>query len=277
MGSLLTVRSRGTLADKPPVAPVFNHVLFSQVESSTSVNRSDQKTPMVWMPPHLWHRGFAQALQSAPILLISIGMLIPGCRKSNEAAVADLEKAIRRGDAAQVERSLDAAPSLVGVELASGKRPLHVAAATGHVPVIELLIARGADIEAPDARQRTPLLHAATHRRSSAAKCLLDHGAELTSRDVDGHTALHIAVQDDHASTVALLIQHGADVNTTLKQGTTPLHSALLLGFEDIAALLLEAGADTGKKTIDGHTPLSIARSEARQDLVDLLLKHGAK
>jgi len=244
-------------------------------ESGTIADGHETRRPL--MIAYIRPRRIAPSLQAIPVLLFSIGIQIAGCRKSNEIAAADLEKAVRRGDVTQVEKILKDAPELLAERYDSRTTLLHVAAATGHLPVIELLIARGADIEASDARRRTPLLYAATHRRSSAARCLLDHGAKLTARDVDEHTALHIAVQDDHAATVALLIQHGANVNATLKQGTTPLHSAHLLGFEDVAAVLLEGGADTETKTIDGQTPLSIARAKARQDLVDLLIKHGAR
>ncbi len=226
---------------------------------------------------HIRKRRIAPALQAVPVLLFSIGLLIPGCRKSNEITAADLEKAVRLGNVAQVERILKDAPELLAERYDSGTTLLHVAAATGQVPVIELLIAKDADIEALDARSRTPLLHAATCRRSSAARCLLGHGANVLHKDVDGHTALHRAAASDRATTVALLIKHGADVNTKLQHGTTPLHSALLLGFEDVAALLLEAGADPAARADDGTTPLAIARSKARRDLIDLLLKHGAK
>ena len=229
------------------------------------------------MIAHIRQRRVALLCRPAATLLLFIGLLIPGCRKSNEITAADLEKAVRHGDATRVERILNDAPDLLTERCDAGTTFLHVAAATGHIPVIELLIAKDAEIEALDARSRTPLLHAATHRRSSAAKCLLGHGADVLYKDLDGRTALHIAAENDRAATVALLIEHGADVNTRLPHGTTPLHSALLLGFEDIAALMLEAGADPAASTDDGHTPLEIARSKARQDLVDLLLKHGAK
>jgi len=219
----------------------------------------------------------AGAVRSIPVLLFSIGLLVPGCHKSNEMAAADLEKAVRRGDVAQVERMLTDAPKLLAERYDSGTTLLHVAAAAGQVPVIELLIAKDADIEALDARSRPPLLYAATCRRSSAARCLLGHGANILHKDVDGHTALHRAAESDRAKTVALLIKHGAEVNTKLQHGTTPLHSALLLGFEDVAALLLEAGADPSARADDGTTPLAIARSKARRDLIDLLLKHRAK
>ncbi|MFM2090813.1 MAG: hypothetical protein RLZZ127_1302 [Planctomycetota bacterium] len=57
-----------------------------------------------------------------------------------------------------------------------GERPLHRAAAYGSLAVIELLLARGADPAATDARGETPLTWASRHLRPDAILRRLCHG-----------------------------------------------------------------------------------------------------
>ena len=66
-------------------------------------------------------------------------------------------------------------------------------AAIGDVEKVKELLA---NVDSPDVRGHynvTPLHAAANHNSTKAAKLLLEHGAEIEARDVHNHTPLHTA------------------------------------------------------------------------------------
>lgn len=75
----------------------------------------------------------------------------------------------------------------------NGPTPLHVAAQIDGVPVMQIMINKGARIDERDMLGQTPLHAAASHGRKKAAICLLDHMAEINAVDNDGFTPLMFA------------------------------------------------------------------------------------
>ncbi|MGK7377601.1 ankyrin repeat domain-containing protein [Planococcus sp. 1R117A] len=85
----------------------------------------------------------------------------------------------------------------------------------GHLDVIQLLLAHGADVNAKDDSGMTPLYQAAADGNTEIVAYLLDHGAEIDSAANDGVTPLIIAscyFYSDQFETVKLLVQRGADI-----------------------------------------------------------------
>jgi len=92
-----------------------------------------------------------------------------------------------------------------------GNVALHVVSSRDNVPLIELLIRRGAN---------------------------------LTIQDIYGNTALHYAVDKERTNAMDVLIRRGAQVNVPDFRGNSPLHSACATGNIDSVRLLLKNGAD---------------------------------
>lgn len=81
--------------------------------------------------------------------------------------------------------------------------------------VAELLLARGAEVEARDEQGRTPLMRAADGGTVGLVEVLLKAGASIEKKDVDGMTALHFAAangSDDALQIGLLLLNAGADM-----------------------------------------------------------------
>ncbi|XP_055446987.1 myotrophin isoform X2 [Bubalus kerabau] len=73
--------------------------------------------------------------------------------------------------------------------LEGGRKPLHYAADCGQLEILEFLLLKGADINAPDKHHITPLLSAVYEGHVSCVKLLLSKGADKTVKGPDGLTA----------------------------------------------------------------------------------------
>lgn len=184
-----------------------------------------------------------------------------------------------------------------------GMTPLHWAAIEEAQGVAEVLVAHGADVNAVDNWNMTPL-HMAAARNTSAGlvALLLDHGANGTALDQWGETPLHFAASRDQPEVVALLLAHGADPDAKDQSGETPLeragcengnrllmcvnkeslqkkdalYAAVWSDSEAAVLILLARGADVNMRYRKGATPLHNAAALGYQKIVEILLAHGA-
>jgi len=142
-------------------------------------------------------------------------------RRIREALLAagareDIFCAVRAGDGAKVAALLDAQPELINALSPDiGMPPLSVAARSGRYEVAKSLIERGANINASNDKQNTPLWFACqssarAEDRIAVAKVLLEAGANIYQRCEDGSTALHFAAWRGPAIMVEFLLTHGA-------------------------------------------------------------------
>jgi ankyrin repeat protein len=129
--------------------------------------------------------------------------------------------------------------------------------------VVQLLLSRGADVNARDKDQATPLLSASFHLRSKVAKELLQNGADVSAVDIHGRNALHLISQNpnpdkgDYEGSLGIsLLERGVNMNGRDNEDRTPLHFACYHGQIDVAEALLDCGAQANAADIQGHTPL---------------------
>jgi uncharacterized protein len=139
----------------------------------------------------------------------------------------------------------------------SGAPPLLACAQRGAVPAVQMLIARGADVNAKDSwRGQTPLMWAAAENHSDLIEVLLAAGAAVDARSTGNFTALMFAVRQDAREAVRLLVAAGADVNLTGPNGQDVLRLAITNRHYTLAATLLDAGARPKVRDKQGRTPL---------------------
>ncbi len=149
---------------------------------------------------------------------------------------------IEMGDFAQAKAWLDRGldPDFVGDRIGTG---LMIAAWEGNLPMMELFVSRGADVNKTNNVGEQAILHAAWKGRLEAVKWLLDHGAKL-ERAPREWTPLHYAAFSGHTEVVDLLVGRGADINARSTNGSTPLMMAVYEGREAMVSQLLHLGAD---------------------------------
>ena len=153
-----------------------------------------------------------------------------------------------------------------------------MAAWAGDEQTLDLLIKRGARIDAPDGDFGQTALHqCALVGEAAACARLLDRGAAIDPiSGRSGTTPLYDAVMLEETEVVALLIDRGADVNhPDVIFGFGPLHAAVMNGYTELTRMLIEAGADINAPNHTGVRALHIAATMEHRDLVELLVEHG--
>ncbi len=131
-------------------------------------------------------------------------------------------------------------PGLVSAYSHDGWMPLHLACFFGQPDVVEVLIARGADVRAQSKNpmQNTPLHAAAAGRSKDVVRALLEHGADVNARQHGGWTALHAASQNGDVEMVRLLIAGGADVQARAENQQNALDLALTKAHQAVVEVL---------------------------------------
>lgn len=148
-------------------------------------------------------------------------------------------------------------------------------------------------LERVNEQERTPLLVAASRKKTHAAVWLLAHGADPGARTKTGKTVLHYAAQQGDAELIRAVTSHpayameGENWNAPDRQGNTPLRLAVQAGHLDAAGALCEAGTVTARIHYDGksrkiagweftNTALCDALEKRDIPMVTLLLNNGA-
>ena len=146
----------------------------------------------------------------------------------NRGAELNIWAAAAMGDRAVLERELATDPALIAQYSSDGWTPLHLAAFFGHKELAEVLLERGADVQARSANTMCnfPLHAAAAGQHTEVVALLLSNGAEVDGRQVGGHTALHSAAANGDESTIRLLLAHEAKRDAQNEEGKTPMDMA---------------------------------------------------
>ena len=147
-----------------------------------------------------------------------------------------------------------------------------------NLDVVKTWLDKGGDPNALIISSRGPiLLLAAWYGRGSIIDLLLSRGADIDATDADGRTAVYEMLNHwtRHGSLPALrvLLSHGADVNLarihnpgSVLHGMSPLMLAASAGGPDMARLLLRAGADPEHRDGVNCTAEEIYRSTPRSE-----------
>ncbi|MFC4637436.1 ankyrin repeat domain-containing protein [Deinococcus hohokamensis] len=161
-------------------------------------------------------------------------------------APLNIYEAAAAGETAQVEALLETQPDLLHTFSPDGFSPLGLAAFFGHDEVAELLLARGADVNAVsrNAMAVQPLHSAVAGDHARLAQALVRAGAQVNAAQHGGFTALMSAAQNGNSALVAFLLSVGADPAARTAEGQDALALALESGHEAAAAQLRAAAAE---------------------------------
>ncbi|CAI9096506.1 OLC1v1032671C5 [Oldenlandia corymbosa var. corymbosa] len=133
-----------------------------------------------------------------------------------------------------------------------GWGPLHSAASSGNLEIVEVLLDTGADVNLKNNGGRTAIHYAASKGWLKIAELLVSHGAKLNAKDKVGCTALHRAASIGNSELCEYLIEEGAEVDEVDRAGQTPLMNAVICGNKEVALLLIRHGANVDIEDKEG-------------------------
>ncbi|MBN3303615.1 death-associated protein kinase 1 isoform X2 [Amia ocellicauda] len=157
-----------------------------------------------------------------------------------------------------------------------GTPPLLIAAGCGNVQILELLIKKGAEIQAHDKSGANAMFYAARNGHVGTLKFLNEKKCLLDVQDKSGETALHVAARYGNVDVVQYLCDIQANLDLRDKEQETPLHCAAWHGYYPVAKALCKAHCNVNVQNREGESPLLTASARGYRDIVECLVEHGA-
>jgi ankyrin repeat protein len=149
------------------------------------------------------------------LIPIIIGLVVVGCGPE-----PSIHEAAAGGNIKRVKQHLVEGVD-VNAKFKDGWTPLHMAAEEGHREIVDLLIAKGADINATAGAGAgvgwTPLHEAAEEGHKKVVGLLILKGADINVKNGDGRTPLDLAIKHKNAEIADILRKHGGKKSGELK------------------------------------------------------------
>ncbi|XP_056159613.1 uncharacterized protein LOC115675350 isoform X2 [Syzygium oleosum] len=134
----------------------------------------------------------------------------------------DLSIAVQDGDVDALRLALDNLNGSIDEPVEDGDTALHLACLYGHLPCVQLLLERGACLEAKDEDGAIPLHDACAGGYVDIVQFLLNRARNrecvkrmLETNDDEGDTPLHHAARGEHVDIIRILLATGADPTKT--------------------------------------------------------------
>ena len=145
---------------------------------------------------------------------------------------------------------------------------LHMAVLFGHYNVVDVL-ATPKMIESTNENWYTPLIMAAKMNRQDILELLVNRGANVNATSKSGNCALYAAVNNGNVNMARYLLDHGAKVRRSL-------FIAVDNGNLEMCKLLIERGADVNTRDARSYNVLMIASGKGDLEILKLLVHSGA-
>lgn len=186
----------------------------------------------------------------------------------------DIFKACTSNEWQSLLEILESDNTLINSKNKFSETPLHIAAKSGSIECVKILIEKGATINSKDIMGCSPL-HVALEKpgNSICIKILLDNGINIHTVELYGLSPIHIAV--GHPEYIDILVKHGADINAKNIYDDTPLHRAATFTFYKSIYTLLDYGADWTLTNYKNETFLEYMSKEYRETFEKYISDRG--
>ena len=150
---------------------------------------------------------------------------------------------------------------------------LSVASNNGRFDAVQILLRAGAD---PSPLQWTPLMHAIALGSLTDVQVQLDSGADVTAGDFWNRTPWLLGLQVGDVQKAKLLLAAGSNRNDRGRCGKTPLMYPIINGHVEMLKWLLSEGFDPNDVDDFQTTPLMEAAENGANECAKILIDGGA-
>ena len=222
--------------------------------------------------------------KDAAIRVPLLAALLLACTLAARAAGMDEElfAAVEKGSAGRIAELLKKGAD-VNAQDARGRTPVMAATYARQALAVEALLKAGADVNRRDAMLNNPFLYAGAEGMLEILKLAHAAGADPRITNRFGGTALIPAAERGHVEVVRWLLENTrVEVNHVNRLGWTALMEAIVLSdggprHQEIVGTLIRHGADVNIPDRDGRTPLHHARARGFARIQALLEAAGAR
>lgn len=145
--------------------------------------------------------------------------------------------------------------------------------AMNHRNLVDLFLSAKTDINAVDAKGRTPLLNSVIVKDRYVAERLLKNGARADLADNQGITPLMLASAQGNQELVRSLLEHSSPVDAVDQAGRSALHYALAAKRTDVADQLLNAKSSVDLKDEQGRDALAMSAETRNWAIIKKILE----
>ncbi|XP_014675805.1 PREDICTED: integrin-linked protein kinase-like [Priapulus caudatus] len=131
------------------------------------------------------------------------------------------------------------------------------------------------DLNQGDHHGFSPLHWASREGRTNIVDMLILRGARINATNMGDDTALHLASSHGHREIMLMLLNNKADINAINEHGNTPLHYACFWGQDQVAEDLVANGSLVSLQNKYGETPLDKSRYPLAKRLQDKATQMG--
>ena len=141
-----------------------------------------------------------------------------------------LHEAVYQADMNRTRSIVEGGSCNIDAASKAGISPLHIAVKTRNLPMVEYLLAHGADVDAQDNNGYTPLAYAIGQHRLEIVRSLIRHHADINLANDAGITPLQQAAYGNDFDIVDLLLENGADPELLNEKGLNACELAYIKG-----------------------------------------------
>ncbi|MGH0122561.1 UNVERIFIED_CONTAM: hypothetical protein FKN15_038111 [Acipenser sinensis] len=209
-----------------------------------------------------------------------------------------LHRAAERGHAQAVKVLLEAGANIYATDKKS-KTPFHLAAQNNHLSIVtmlvqeetrnyknqknflhlvalkdesslaQILLKKGAPVDAKDEKKKTSLFHAVSLGFEKTVKVLLEAGAQIDSSVIDA------AFNSNNQLVFGLILQHAEDLSPDTR--VSALFKAVQRDLHGIIAALIDKGTDVNARNDMQYTPLLLAAEMGKLEAIKVLVSRQAR
>ncbi|KAJ8668409.1 hypothetical protein QAD02_010072 [Eretmocerus hayati] len=192
---------------------------------------------------------------------------------------ARLEQAVRSRDEVLVKHLVEDNTPVNHLFPFGSLTPLHLAVQSRSLEIAKILLDKGADVNAKSLNGDTPLTLAAKTGNLALIDLLLSYDVGHEKDDFN-LSHFHIACMRNRVDIVRKLVSINqwmylnefVDENSIVCQDYSPLHCAVYFGCVETVEYLLKCKANMMAKNSHGLTPLHLADLQRNEKIIDLLL-----